>query len=82
MSEEHHDLAHEFPQYIDQIHELKTSNNHFVKLFNEYHELAREIAKMEAEVEPVTTAVEEGLKKRRLQLMDELHAMLKTAAKG
>lgn len=80
MSEEHHDLAHEFPQYREQIHELKTSNNHFMKLFEEYHEVAREVAKMEAEIEPVTTALEEGYKKRRLQLIDELHAMLKAAA--
>lgn len=79
MSEEHHDLANEFPQFRDQIHTLKTSNNHFAKLFDQYHEVTREVYKMEAEVEPVTTEVEEEYKKRRLQLKDELHAMLKAA---
>jgi uncharacterized protein YdcH (DUF465 family) len=79
MSEEHHDLANEFPQFRDQIHTLKTSNNHFAKLFDQYHEVTREVYKMEAEVEPVTTEVEEEYKKRRLQLKDELHALLKAA---
>ena len=79
MSEEHHDLANEFPEFRDQIHTLKTSNNHFAKLFDQYHEVTREVYKMEAEVEPVTTEVEEEYKKRRLQLKDELHSMLKAA---
>ena len=79
MSEEHHDLANEFPEFRDQIHRLKTSNSHFAKLFDQYHEVTREVYKMEAEVEPVTTEVEEEYKKRRLQLKDELHAMLKAA---
>lgn len=80
MSEEHHDLANEFPQFKDQIHALKTSDNHFARLFDQYHEVTREVYKMEAEVEPVTTEVEEEYKKRRLQLKDELHAMLKAAS--
>jgi len=79
MSEEHHDLANEFPEFRDQIHRLKTSNSHFAKLFDQYHEVTREVYKMEAEVEPVMTEVEEAYKKRRLQLKDELHAMLKAA---
>ena len=79
MSEEHHDLANEFPEFRDQIHTLKSSNNHFAKLFDQYHEVTREVYKMEAEVEPVMTEVEEAYKKRRLQLKDELHAMLKAA---
>ena len=79
MSELHHDLATEFPEFREQIHTLKTSNNHFAKLFDQYHEITREVYKMEAEVEPVTTEVEEEYKKRRLQLKDELHAMLKEA---
>lgn len=82
MSEEHHDLAAEFPEFKDQIHTLKTTNNHFAKLFEQYHEVTREVYKMEAEVEPATTAVEEEYKKRRLQLKDELHAMLTAAEKS
>lgn len=43
MTIEHHDLVHEFPQLRDRIHELKTSNTHFRKLFDEYHTLTTSI---------------------------------------
>jgi len=79
MSEEQHDLIKEFPEFRDQIHTLKVSNKHFAKLFDQYHQVTRDVYKMEAEVEPVTTEIEEEYKKRRLQLKDELHAMLKGA---
>ncbi|HSG03836.1 MAG TPA: DUF465 domain-containing protein [Marinobacterium sp.] len=79
MSEEQHDLIKEFPEFRDQIHTLKVSNKHFAKLFDQYHQVTRDVYKMEAEVEPVTTEIEEEYKKRRLQLKDELHAMLKSA---
>ncbi len=79
MGIEHHDLVHELPDYKEQIHDLKVTNKHFAKLFDEYHDLTREIELMEAEVEPVETDVEERLKKRRLALKDELYAMVKAA---
>ena len=81
MSVEHHDLIHEFPQLKARIHELKLSDVHFRKLFDEYHELTREIEKMEDEVTPVATRTEENAKLRRIHLKDELYRML-TAAKG
>lgn len=81
MSVEHHDLIHEFPQLKERIHELKLSDVHFRKLFDEYHELTREIEKMEDEVTPVATRTEENAKLRRIHLKDELYRML-TAAKG
>ena len=79
MSVEHHDLHHEFPELGERIHELKVSNSHFRRLFDEYHELTREIEKMEDEVTPVATSVEEEAKKRRLLLKDELYGMLTAA---
>ena len=45
MTIEHHDLVHEFPQLRDRIHELKGSDKHFRKLFDEYHELTNSIEK-------------------------------------
>ena len=47
MSVEHHDLIHEFPELKDRIHEMKMGDQHFRKLFDEYHELTRNIEKME-----------------------------------
>jgi len=76
MSVEHHDLHHEFPELNDKIHEMKTSNNHFRRLFDEYHELTTEVENMENEITPVTSMTEEEAKKRRLHLKDELYAML------
>ena len=76
MSVEHHDLHHEFPELHDKIHELKMSNAHFRRLFEEYHELTRDIEKMEDEVTPVATRTEEEAKVRRVHLKDELYRML------
>ncbi len=76
MSVEHHDLHHEFPELNDKIHELKTSNNHFRRLFDEYHELTTQVENMENEVTPVSSMTEEKAKLRRLHLKDELYAML------
>jgi len=76
MSVEHHDLHHEFPELNDKIHEMKTNNNHFRRLFDEYHELTTQVENMENEVTPVSSMTEEDAKKRRLHLKDELYAML------
>lgn len=79
MSVEHHDLHHEFPDLNDRIHELKMSNSHFRRLFEEYHELTREIEKMEEELTPVATRTEEEAKVRRVHLKDELYRILTVA---
>jgi uncharacterized protein YdcH (DUF465 family) len=79
MSVEHHDLIHEFPQLKARIHELKLSDLHFRRLFDEYHELTRSVEKMENEVTPVASRTEEDAKKRRLHLKDELYSLLTAA---
>jgi len=38
MTLEKHDLVHEFPESRDAIHELKMNNNHFSRLFDQYHD--------------------------------------------
>ena len=62
MSVEHHDLHHEFPELNDKIHEMKTNNNHFRRLFDEYHELITQVENMENEVTPVSAMTEEEAK--------------------
>jgi uncharacterized protein YdcH (DUF465 family) len=79
MSVEHHDLHHEFPELHDRIHDLKLNDAHFRRLFDEYHELTREIEKMEDEVTPTSTQIEEEAKMRRVHLKDELYRMLTAA---
>ncbi|WP_020681272.1 YdcH family protein [Marinobacterium rhizophilum] len=77
MTIEHHDLVHELPEFREAIHELKMKDAHFQRLFDEYHETTRQVARMEAEIEPVMTQVEEEYKLKRLHLKDELYAMLR-----
>jgi uncharacterized protein YdcH (DUF465 family) len=76
MSLEHHDLIHEFPELATKIHDLKVGDNHFRALFEEYHKLTDSVENMEKEVTPVSTAIEEGAKLRRLHLKDELYRLL------
>jgi len=80
MTVHHHDLATEFPEFKDTIHELKTSNAHFAKLFSEYEEVDREVVRIEQDIEPTSDDYLEAQKKKRLALKDELYAMLKQAA--
>ena len=72
MSNTPHELAEEFPEMIDRIHELKMSDNHFARLVQEYHEINRTIHRIETRVEPTSEDVEEELKRRRVHLKDEI----------
>jgi uncharacterized protein len=74
----HHDIGTEFPELKDKIHVLKTENAHFAKLFDAYHAVDREVARIEVEVEPASDAYAEACKKKRLALKDEIFSMLKT----
>jgi uncharacterized protein YdcH (DUF465 family) len=77
MLGEHHTLVLEFPEQRDRIHELKVSDNHFHRLMEEYDELTKKIERLEQEGEPLTDESMEDLKKRRLELKDELYTYLK-----
>ena len=76
MSHVSHELLEEFPGKHEKLHELKLSNGHFLKLHDEYHELNREIHRIESGVAPTSDEVLENLKKKRLVLLDDISAML------
>lgn len=76
MPIEKHDLVHEFPEFHAKITELKTSDNHFARLFEKYDDITHAIYRAETEVEPTTDEHLEEMKKERLFLKDELFAML------
>ena len=80
MSHTPHELAEEFPEFADAIHTLKTSDAHFARLADEYHEVNRAIHRAETKVEPVSDLEEEDMRKQRMALKDELYGMLKGAA--
>jgi uncharacterized protein YdcH (DUF465 family) len=76
MIVEHHDLAHEFPEYKERIHQLKMDNAHFARLFEEYNELTKRIEALENNGMPIADESLEEMKKQRLALKDQLYAML------
>ena len=76
MSNTPNDLAEDFPDKVDRIHQLKTSNNRFARLYDEYNELNRTIHRVETRVEPRSEDEEEELKRSRVRLKDEILAML------
>ena len=71
-----HELAEEFPDKVDRLHELKTSHAHFARLFDEYHLINREIHRIESGIEPSSDERSTDLRKQRLFLKDEIAAML------
>ena len=77
MSNTPHELSAEFPDLADKIHALKTSDAHFAKLADEYHELNRQIHRIETDVEPASDEHQTELRKQRMALKDEIYNMLK-----
>ncbi len=69
-----------FPEYRDQITQLKTTDGHFVRLFEEHNALDQKIEKMVSRTEPGTPEEIEQLKKEKLALKDQIYVMLKKAA--
>jgi uncharacterized protein YdcH (DUF465 family) len=66
-----------FPEYRELMTKLKTSDSHFVHLFEQHNELDQKIKNMEAG-QPLSTHEQiEVLKKEKLLLKDQLHAYLK-----
>ena len=71
-----HDLAHEFPQHLEKMRALKTSDAHFAKLFTEYDDNNHAIAKFELGGAVVSDEALEELKKKRLKTKDEIYKIL------
>ncbi len=79
MSHTPHELAEEFPEHVDRMHQLKVENAHFARLFDEYHDLNRAIHRAETNVEPVEELEEVQMRKQRVMLKDQLWSMLSAA---
>lgn len=76
MSHTPHELAEEFPEHVEKMSEMKTSNAHFQKLFDEYHEINRAVHRAETNIEPTDDLHMEEMRKRRMRLKDEIYGML------
>ncbi len=76
MAHTPHELAEEFPEFVEKMRELKLGNAHFAKLADSYHEVNRAIHRSEAEVEPLSDETETAMRRQRMLLKDEIYAML------
>lgn len=69
-----------FPEYRDLITQLKTTDRHFLNVFDKHNELDQKIKNMEARLEPATHDEIEVLKKEKLSLKDEVYGLLRKAS--
>jgi len=71
-----HELREEFPEFADKLGTMR-ANAHFARLADAYHEVNRAIHRAETDVEPTDDFHLEDMRKQRLQLKDEIFAMLR-----
>jgi uncharacterized protein YdcH (DUF465 family) len=69
-----------FPEYRELITKLKTSDHHFMHLFDKHNALDQKIKNMESHIEPGTPEQIETFKKEKLLLKDQLYTVLKKAS--
>ncbi|WP_299826537.1 YdcH family protein [uncultured Roseobacter sp.] len=72
MTNTPHELHEEFPDKKQVISELKASDGHFARLFEEYHEINRAIHRAEINVEPTDDLHMMEMRKERMVLKDEI----------
>ena len=73
-----------FPEYSDQIAQLKAVDPEFLRLCDQHAALAQKIRNMETRIEPGTHEQIEILKKQKLLIKDGAYVILRreTAAKA
>ena len=74
---EKHNLHNDFHEWNEKIHSLKVSDNHFRKLFDQYHEINNTIYNIETGAEVVTDEVLNDYRLKRVYLKDQLYELLK-----
>ena len=79
MSYKPHDLAAEFPDDHELLHQLKLTKGHFASLADRYQAVNHAIVRIEGELDPASDVRLEELKKERLLLLDQIGAQLREA---
>jgi uncharacterized protein YdcH (DUF465 family) len=72
----HHPILREFPEHRETIRRLKGSDEHFRKMFDEYHGLDDAVYRIEEEIDFATDQEIEELKMRRAKLKDYLYHLI------
>ena len=75
----HHPILREFPEYREIIRRLKGSDDHFRKMFDEYHHLDDAVYRIEEEIDFATDQEIEELKMRRAKLKDYIYHLVRHA---
>lgn len=78
MSHVPHELAEEFPDDIDRLRKMRLTDAHVARLFDEYHQVNRQIHRVETNLEPMADVEALLLRKARLALKDEIAGLLRT----
>lgn len=76
MSHTPHELAEEFPDHAERMHDLRGSDAHFAKIYDAYHTVNRATHRAETDVEPASDEHISELRKERMRLKDEVYAYL------
>jgi uncharacterized protein YdcH (DUF465 family) len=79
MTHKAHDLATEFPNDVELLHNLKMTNGHFNTLAERYQEANHAIIRIEAELDAASDVRLEDMKKERLSLLDQIGVLLRDA---
>jgi hypothetical protein len=82
MPLEHHPLSREFPNDIETMRQLHTSDAQFAQLAQHYETLDRRIYKVEDGREALDDLALQGLKSERVQLKDQIAERLRKANGG
>ena len=69
-----------FPEHRELIAQLKASDHHFSRLFDQHNALDQKIKNMESHIEPGTPTKIEVLKKEKLLLKDQVYVILRKAS--
>jgi uncharacterized protein len=69
-----------FPEYRDLISKLKTSDEHFKRLFARHNELDHRISNIEQRNENASDEELGALKREKLHIKDQLYVVLRRAA--
>jgi uncharacterized protein YdcH (DUF465 family) len=78
MSHTPHELIEEFPDQVDAMHQLKETDAHFAKLYDEYHNINRAIHRAETDIEPTDDQHMTEMRKQRMALKDTISAALRS----
>jgi len=73
------ELTQIFARDRELVSRLKQADAHYARLADEYHEINREVHRIESEAEAASDERTESLKKKRLALLDEITAIVTKA---